>query len=154
MWGWFREHVAVSPQELARYVCRGCTSILFLDDLDPDLERLTLNQLLRKGNRSWHGVKLGHPDWDHSSHSLAFTAQARNEKLSLHVIINAYWEPLDFELPHRVGESQNIWRRWIDTALDSPHDIEEWKTAPFISGGTYRCGPHSLVMLFAKSEVI
>ena len=35
------------------------------------------------------------------SHSLAFGAELRREGLDLHLILNAYWEPLDFELPQR-----------------------------------------------------
>jgi isoamylase len=151
---WFDWTLIEKHADVHRFVSLLSAQRLLLDDLEPDLERLTLNQLLRKANRSWHGVKLGQPDWDHSSHSLAFTAEDRNQNLLLHVIINAYWEPLEFELPHTTGQSQNIWCRWIDTALDSPRDIEEWETAPSVSGGKYRCGPHSLVMLYAKSEVI
>ena len=30
---------------------------------------------------------------------MAFTAEIRKEELLLHLILNAYWEPLDFELP-------------------------------------------------------
>jgi isoamylase len=42
--------------------------------------RLSLNQVLREANKAWHGVKLGQPDWSDSSHSLALSAEARNEK--------------------------------------------------------------------------
>ncbi|OLC34705.1 MAG: hypothetical protein AUH28_08775 [Acidobacteria bacterium 13_1_40CM_56_16] len=48
------------------------------------------------------------------------------------------------------GQTKNVWHRWIDTALDSPHDIEEWETARLIPCRTYSSRPHSLVMLFAK----
>jgi glycogen operon protein len=43
------------------------------------------------------------------------------------VILNAYWQPLKFELPLPGSRGAGPWRRWIDTALDSPHDIVEWK---------------------------
>jgi len=42
-------------------------------------------------------------------------------------ILNAYWQPLDFELPRAGKAGENPWRRWIDTALDSPHDILQWE---------------------------
>jgi isoamylase len=38
--------------------------------------------------------------------------------------MNAYWERLDFELP-RLDVDCVPWRRWIDTALESPNDIVE-----------------------------
>ena len=65
------------------------------------------------------------PDWGDSSHSLALTAELRKEELLFHLILNAYWEPLDFELP--APATAGPWRRWIDTALDSPHDIVPWQ---------------------------
>jgi len=147
---WFDWTLVEKHADVHRFASLLSAQRLLLDEVEPDFERLTLNQLLRKANRSWHGVKLGQPDWSHSSHSLAFTAEAENENLLFHVIINAYWEPLEFELPHPAGEAANAWRRWIDTALDSPHDIEAWEAAPQIPSRTYRSSPHSLVMLFAK----
>ena len=67
-----------------------------------------------------------------------------------HAIFNAYWEPLEFELPPVVDSAQVQWRRWIDTSLDSPHDIVEYEEeAPTIGGHIYRTGPRSVVMLFA-----
>ena len=33
------------------------------------------------------------------SHSLAFSAELQKERVLFHMILNAYWEPLDFELP-------------------------------------------------------
>jgi isoamylase len=147
---WFDWTLVEKHADVHRFISLLSARRLLLDDVEADVEGLTLNQLLRKANRSWHGVKLGQPDWDHSSHSLAFSAEARNEHLLFHVILNAYWEPLEFELPHTGDQTQNAWRRWIDTALDSPHDIEEWETAPFIPCRTYSSRPHSLVILFAK----
>jgi len=49
------------------------------------------------------------------------------EGLCLHLIMNAYWEPLDFELP-AVTHDGGTWRRWIDTALESPNEIVEWRS--------------------------
>jgi glycogen operon protein len=63
------------------------------------------------------------------------------------MILNAYWEPLEFELPANKG---NQWRRWIDTGLDSPQDIAEWQNAPPVSGRTYRAAPRSVVALYSQ----
>jgi glycogen operon protein len=107
---------------------------------------LTLNQMLRKAKCSWHGVKLGEPDWSAQSRSIAFTAELQQEKMLLHLILNAYWEPLEFELP--LLDSGGKWRRWIDTALESPQDIVPWQRSPSIDSLTYRAEPHSIVVLF------
>jgi isoamylase len=147
---WFDWTLVEKHADVHRFVSLLTARRLLLDDLEPEVDRLTLNQLIQKAIKSWHGVKLGQPDFSHYSHSLAFTAEARNEHLLFHVILNAYWEPLEFELPSTEHQTENTWRRWIDTALDSPHDIEEWETARLIPCRTYRSHPHSLVMLFAE----
>ena len=66
--------------------------------------------------------------------------------MSLHVILNAYSEPLEFELPRAP------WRRWIDTFLDSPNDIVDWHHAPAVAGHRYRAEPRSVVVLFTGLE--
>ena len=49
---------------------------------------------------TWHGVELHRPDWGDSSHSLAFElVHADDPNTHLYVVFNAYWEPLEFELP-------------------------------------------------------
>ena len=67
-----------------------------------------------------------------------------------HLIFNAYWEALDFELPRLDNAGEVRWRRWVDTALDSPHDIVEWETAQSIPGYVYRAESRSVVMLFTE----
>jgi isoamylase len=118
-----------------------------LRDPEPERQRVSLNQLLRGVNLAWHGVKLNQPDWSESSHSIAFTVEIREEELLFHVILNAYWESLDFELPRLDRAGENSWHRWIDTALDSPHDIVEWDRAESVPGHAYRAEPRSAVML-------
>jgi len=121
-----------------------------LRDPEPERQRVSLNQLLRGVNLAWHGVKLNQPDWGESSHSLAFTVEIRQEKLLFHVILNAYWQLLDFELPRLDSGRENPWRRWIDTALDSPRDIVDWKTAELVPSYAYRAESRSVVMLFTE----
>ena len=75
------------------------------------------------GILTWHGIQLDQPDWNDWSHTLAFTLQDPTSSEYLHVILNAYWEPLTFELPALpTGKS---WFRIVDTSLLSPEDITE-----------------------------
>ena len=96
-----------------------------LRDVKHEHQRVSLNSFLREAKKAWHGVKLLEPDWGDSSHSIALGAELRGEGLLFHLILNAYWEPLEFELPR--DSDGHPWRRWIDTGLDSPHDIVPWQ---------------------------
>ena len=118
---------------------------------NPEIERqrLSLNRLLRGTNLKWHGVKLGQPDWRMFSHSIALTVEMRDEGVTLHLIANAYWEALDFELP-QIGRPGSSWRRWINTGLDSPQDIVHWEAAPPAPSSPVRAEPRSVIVLFAE----
>jgi glycogen operon protein len=111
--------------------------------------RVSLNQWIRRASKEWHGVKIGQPDWGEHSRSFAFSAELPGEGLCVYLILNAYWEPLDFELP-MVGVGPRPWRRWIDTSLESPHDIVPWNTAPSVPDQSYRAGARSVVVLFGS----
>jgi isoamylase len=111
--------------------------------------RLSLNELLLKGNRAWHGVKLWSPDWSPKSHSLAMHMSCPTDDLTFYVILNAYHEPLEFELP-LVRDGKHQWRRWIDTSCDSPDDITDWRSAPKVPTSIYAAGSHSVTVLFAN----
>jgi glycogen operon protein len=117
-----------------------------------EVQRLSLNQMLQRAKISWHGVELDRPDWSDNSHSIAFSAELREEKLLMHLILNAYWEPLDFQLPPVCAASQNTWRRWIDTALNPPHDIVDWQKAMSVPGYSYRAEARSVAVLFAEVD--
>ncbi|HVS40252.1 MAG TPA: glycogen debranching protein GlgX [Gemmataceae bacterium] len=119
-------------------------------DVEHERQRVSLLSLIGSANHAWHGRKLHEPDWSDGSHSVAFAAELRREGLRFHLFLNAYWEPLDFELPAPANGS--AWRRWIDTGLDSPQDIVPWKTAPTVSGAVYRAAPRSVVMLYANGN--
>ncbi|HXC77098.1 MAG TPA: glycogen debranching protein GlgX [Candidatus Acidoferrum sp.] len=115
---------------------------------------LSLNQLLRRAEIDWHGVRLGRPDWSDASHSLALTVRPRQRQIPLwlHVMFNAYWEALDFELPLAPEAAVAGWQRWIDTSLQSPEDIMDAAAAPTVSGIQYRVAPRSVVALFSRTS--
>jgi glycogen operon protein len=120
-----------------------------LRNVTHERRRTSLTTLLRDAVKAWHGVKLDQPDWSDRAHCLALGAELRDDGLSFHIILNAYWEPLDFELPD-LGAGRN-WRRWIDTGLDSPEDIVPWQEAPEVAGQTYHAEARSVVMVFTTA---
>jgi glycogen operon protein len=114
--------------------------------------RLSLNQLLSRARIDWHGVALGEPDWSDHSHSLAFTLRTMGSTFHLHVMCNAYWEPLTFALPPVEPGSVHRWRRCIDTALPTPDDIVVWTKAADVTGSEYAVQPRSVVLLARTAQ--
>jgi isoamylase len=99
---------------------------------------------------TWHGVRLEQPDWGYDSHTLAFTLCHPQDSDHLHVMLNAYWEPLTFELPPpRTGER---WYRIVDTVLPAPDDFSAPETAPPIEGDQYQVEARSAVVLMAQGS--
>jgi glycogen operon protein len=148
---WFDWTLVARHADVLRFV-KLLISRRLLRDMEHESRRESLNTLIRRAKSAWHGVKLHQPDWSSCSHSLAFTAEIRREQLQFYLILNAHWETLEFELPSRGEDAGYAWRRWIDTALDTPDDIVEWQKAAVISGSTYRSEPRSTVVLFGDSR--
>ena len=71
---------------------------------------------------TWHGTEINKPDWGANSHSIAFTLFHPEADEAIHVIVNAYWESLKFQLPKLKSRK---WRRIVDTSQDSPNDFCE-----------------------------
>jgi isoamylase len=145
---WFDWTLVARHGDLLRFVTLVNAQRVTRDD-GYEQRRVTLREVLREADVTWHGVRLHEPDWRPSSHSVAATASDPRLGKIFHVIVNAYWEPLSFELPTDVRGAARVWRRWIDTSLESPEDIVEWERAPSFSAATYRGEPHSVVVLFS-----
>ena len=111
------------------------------------LPNLTLNQLLARARIQCHGVRLDQPDWSSQSHSLAIAASAVAADLDLYLMLNAYWEPLRFELPRISEDESPPWRRWLDTFLEPPDDVCQFSNAPRVAGSSYLVYPRSIVAL-------
>lgn len=69
---------------------------------------------------TWHGVALNQPDWSKDSHSIAFTLCHPGAGEIIHVMVNAYWETLKFQLPH---PGTKKWYKVVDTSVESPNDF-------------------------------
>jgi glycogen operon protein len=138
-WGLLQRH-----EDIHRFV-KALNEFRQRRDVVEQESALSLNQLLCRARVEWHGVALNRPDWSDHSHSLAFTLRSLRGRFLLHGMLNAYWEPLTFEVPSM--EAQKRWRRCIDTALNSPDDICAWDTAPVVPHPTYVAQPRSIVLL-------
>jgi glycogen operon protein len=98
------------------------------------------------GRVSWHGTKVGDPDWTGQARTLAMQLSGGNGQPNFYVIFNAHWEPHRFALPSLDGHWR--WRRLMDTNLPSPDDVVEEKNAvPLNPGDHYFVSPRSTVIL-------
>jgi isoamylase len=100
---------------------------------------------------TWHGVHLAQPDWSDDSHSLAVSLHDATRDEYLHIIFNAYWEPLVFDLPPLPPERR--WHRLIDTALPSPDDFTPLDRSPALHEHRYRAASRSVVVLCAQGVI-
>ncbi len=141
---WFDWDLAERNREL-----RGFVRELISQRLRRDTARsgndLSLNALLRRSRIQWHGVRLDQPDWGESSHSLALTLRSHRGRFAVHLMLNAWREELQFELPPCSGSRG--WRIWIDTSRPSPQAIHSWGSAPEIGALTCQLPPHTIVAL-------
>lgn len=143
---WFNWNLKQEQKAVFRFVKLLIDGRLRRDTAHPHFN-LSLSQLLSKAKIVWHGVKVNQPDWSHFSHSIAFTVRSLHEKMEYHFIINAFRESLRFQLP--IPASGKPWKRWIDTALESPDDICGWHQAPPIEGKEYNVTAWSIVVLIS-----
>ncbi len=113
---------------------------------------LTLSQFLALARYDWHGVKLHQPDWSPTSHSLAATAFSLTGARVFHLICNAYWEALSFELPRLPEGFTGGWQRLLDTSSPSPRDICGEGEAVPVEEPAYLAQPRSVVLLFSTLQ--
>ena len=97
---------------------------------------------------TWHGTKLDAPGFDDPlGRTLAFTIAGFGESADLHVMMNMFWEPLEFDIP---VDPQRRWHLVIDTFAESPDDIvDPDRTAPY-PGERCRVGARSIVVLRSR----
>ena len=145
---WMDWALAEKHADVRRFV-RLLIQRRLLRDLGAERERKTLHQQIHDAVKCWHGVKLNQPDWSDDSRSLALSIEVEREQVLFYWILNAYWEPLNFELPALDGDPRGPWRRWIDTSLATPEDIVDWEQAPPVLSHSYRAGARSSVILIA-----
>ncbi len=111
---------------------------------------ITVSEMIRNARIKWHGVKLNRPDFSNQSHSLAGTVYSAETRLIYHLMLNAYWEELEFELPPIGAVHKSKWHRWIDTSLPSPDDISDWSDSPEFLEPVYQVQPRSIVALWSR----
>jgi glycogen operon protein len=121
-------------------------------DLTQEGEGFSLMAFLRQARLAWHSTRLHQPDWSNDARVLAYTVEDTDGTHRYHFIFNAYWQPLEFELPPAPADPRLAWRRLVDTALPSPQDACGWDAAPRLATPTYLAMPRSVVILGARAK--
>jgi isoamylase len=147
---WFDWSGLAKHAELHRFV-KQLIAFRNASMLPREPHQMTLNELIAEYRIEWHGIALGEPDWSDTSHSVAATFHFDRVRLVLHLMINAYWEPLTFAIP-RLDQQHDPWRRSVDTAREAPGDICGWTDADVVSAGTLIVQPRSIVVLVTRAK--
>jgi isoamylase len=147
---WFDWSLIEKHKDVYRFVKTLIAARLRIDVSIED-PNISLNQFLTRAKFQWHGVKLNDPDWNPQSHSITLTARSLRARFAIHMMINAYWDQLTFEIPPATLLFGNQWRRWIDTFRESPDDIiSSWNDAPLVEVDSYMVQPRSVVCFFTR----
>jgi glycogen operon protein len=97
---------------------------------------------------SWHGLRVGDPDWTGASRSLAFQMHGWHAQPDFYVMFNAHWEQARFSIPPHEGQWR--WKRLVDTNLPTPGDFVEESDAVLLKPGDhYVAAPRSAVILIS-----
>jgi isoamylase len=97
---------------------------------------------------TWHGTRLGEPGWDDpETRVLSCTLGGEGDEPDLHLMMNMYGEPLDFELPAIAGR---LWATAIDTAQPAPADIVVPGAEQPVDGSTYSLLGRSMAVLVSR----
>ena len=144
---WFNWDATKSQTDLLRFV-KGLIKFIQSLEIFQQERVLSLHPNQDVPYIIWHGKQLGQPDWSEYSHSLAFTLHHPQAQERIHVMLNAYWQPLTFKLPS-LSSSQK-WHRILDTFLPSPEDFSDLATAVSIDSQEYFVQSRSCVVLMMK----
>jgi glycogen operon protein len=97
---------------------------------------------------AWHGTRLNTPGWlDPAGRALAVTLAGFKGDGDIHIMLNMYWESLDFELP---SVPHRIWLEAVDTSQPPPFDIADFGAELPVAGNVYSVKGRSVVVLINR----
>ena len=97
---------------------------------------------------TWHGTTLNNPGWDDpNARALSFTMAGLWCDYDFHIVLNMYWEKLDFELPEIEGRN---WFEIINTAKEQGKDIVDVEKGTRVKGDKISVQGRSCMLLVSK----
>jgi isoamylase len=147
---WFDWSLLQSQSEILRFVRQVIRLRRAFAAMDEE-QSLSLAEFLRQAEIRLHGVRLEEPDWGDESHSLALTVKYAEAERLIHFIFNAWWRPLEFQLPPPLN--RNRWQILIDTSLPPPFDIADpMHPTGSVENSTYTAQPRSTILLSSETS--
>jgi glycogen operon protein len=147
---WFDWRLVDSKQDVLRFVRRMVAFRKAHPSLfRPQFYRGDVNE---RGvvDITWHATTLGSPGFDDpSGRALACTIAGFDGDADLHVMMNMFWEPLDFEVPL---DQKRVWHVVVDTFSPSPRDIAAPDLAPRLPHPRCTVQGRSIVVLAGTSS--
>lgn len=147
--GWFDWDRVVQNQDLLRFVKQLIDFNLSHEVFQEERFWHARNGGTTEPHITWHGVQASRPDWSDGSRTLAYSLKKPEAGEYFHVILNAFWEPMHFELPP-LPPGSGRWHRLIDTSNPSPEDFREVEHALLVDTDTYYVTERSVVLLMVK----
>ena len=96
---------------------------------------------------TWHGVELNKPDWSENSRSLAFTLFHPEADEIIHVIVNAFWKKLKFQIPII---DQKKWYKIVDTSETTGTGFNELEKSEIINRPKLTVKDRTIIIMMAK----
>lgn len=97
---------------------------------------------------AWHGTRLNSPGFDDpDARALACTIAGFHDRADLHVMINMFWKPLDFEVPLIPGRG---WHVAINTFAAGPEDLPNPGHEPVFMESLCAVAERSIVVLASR----
>ncbi len=143
---WFDWELVQKNNDLLRFT-RGLIEFTQSLEIFKIENLLAASEDIDEPHITWHGVELNNPDWSEFSHSIAFTLRHPAAEETIHVMVNAFWEPLTFELPNLKGK---IWQKVVDTHAAAPFDFSKRWEGELIEGSTIETESRSIIVLMAN----
>ncbi|MCG8309883.1 MAG: glycogen debranching protein GlgX [Cytophagales bacterium] len=144
--GWFDWELVKKHADLLGFV-KGLIAFTLNKKIFKIKDLLATPEDIDEPHITWHGVHLNKPDWSENSRSLAFTLfhPAANE--IIHVIVNAYWKKLKFQIPKLVEKK---WYKIVDTSEVAGKDFSALGKGATIDQRKIQVPDRSIIVMMAK----
>lgn len=144
--GWFNWDLVKEHDDLLNFVKQLISftqglEIFKIEDI------LATSENLDEPNITWHGVKLNEPDWSNNSRCLAFTLLHPEANEEIHVMVNAYWKDLKFQIPKL---KKKKWVKVLDTSASTPNDFYQTGQEENIDKKLINIMDRSIIILMVK----